>query len=110
MILDMLLVKLFLQTLVHILQADPQIRVINSHHLVRLLPAKDVGLGVDLLSCAWRSLGNDVKCRTGERVDDVDNILAVEGSVRDDESLAASRGNREGFVVREGDVSDLNKR
>lgn len=109
MVLDVALVKLLLQRLVHILQAHPQLGVLNSQHLVRLVAAKHVRLGVDLLARAGLAARHLVKRRAGEGVDDVDDILPVEGTVRGDESVASRGGDREGFVVREGDVTDLKR-
>lgn len=77
----MALVKLFLQRLVHILQAHPQRRIVKPQHLVRLFPAENIRLGVDLLARARLSTGDLLERRTGEVVNDVDNVLAVEGAV-----------------------------
>lgn len=107
MILDMLRIKLFLQTLIHILQTDSQRRILDPQHLLRLFPAKHVGLGVDLLSSARSSPRHFFERFTGKGVDDVDDVLAVERAVGGDEALAGSGGGDEGFVVRERDVSDL---
>ena len=105
----MALVKLLLQRLVHVLQAHPQFGIFYPQHLVRLVAAKHIRFGVDLLACTGLATGHLVERRAGEGVDDIDDVLPVEGTVRGDESVAAGGGDREGFVVREGDVADLKR-
>jgi hypothetical protein len=107
MILDMLRIKLFLQALVHVLQTNPQRRILDTQHLLCLFPTKHVRLGVDLLSGARGTTRDSVERFTGKGVDDVDDVLAVERAVGGDEALVGGGGGDEGFVVREGDVSDL---
>ena len=66
------LVKLFLQALVHVLDADFQSLVLDTQDLGRLGSAVDVGSGSNLGPLSRRSDRDIGDLVTGEAVDDVD--------------------------------------
>jgi hypothetical protein len=66
------LVKLFLQTLVHVLDADLQRHVLDAQFLFRLGPAVDVGLGPNLGALTGLADGDVGDLVAREVMDDVD--------------------------------------
>ena len=81
------LVELFLQALVHVLDADFQRLVLDTQNLGRLGSAVDIGPSSDLGSLSGRTDGNVRDLVTGETVYDVD----CQGVGRNDQQVVACK-------------------